>query len=141
MNLARYLDQVAGRDCGYGVLDCAIFVADWLMQCGWPDPMPDRRGTYATERDYRAAIRSEGGLVASCRRRFARIGLGEVVAPHEGDVAVALAPFAPRRGKAPLRLPTGCIVLGGATVALLDWPRGIVGADLQILAAWGHCRG
>lgn len=138
-DLALYLDGVAGRDCGYGKLDCATLMADWLMHRGWPDPMRDRRATYLTERAYRAAIRSEGGLVASCRRRFARLGLAETTAPGEGDVALALAPFAVRRGR-PLARPTGGIVLRGGLVALLSWPRGVAGAQLPIVKAWSVSR-
>ncbi|WLB43012.1 hypothetical protein QIH93_20920 [Bradyrhizobium ottawaense] len=141
MRLPEYLDDVAGRDCGYGRLDCAVFMADWLMRCGWPDPMADRRGTYATERAYRAAIRSEGGIVASCRRRFSRMGLREVQKPAEGDLVLVLAPFTLRQGRAPLCRPTGAIALRGGMVALLDWPRGIVGARLPVVAAWSVSHG
>lgn len=130
--LSEYLGEVAGRPCGYGRLDCAILMADWVMRRGWPDPMPDRRGTYASEREYRAAIRSEGGLVASCGRRFARCGLVPTAAPDEGDVALVLAPIA--KGRA---IPAGGIVMASGLVALLDWPRGIVGARLPVVAAWG----
>ncbi|MBR0855672.1 DUF6950 family protein [Bradyrhizobium liaoningense] len=141
MRLSDYLDDVAGRDCGYGRLDCATFMADWLIRCGWPDPMADRRGTYVTERAYRAAIRSEGGIVASCRRRFARLGLAEAAAPCEGDVALVLAPFALRDGRAPLCRPTGGIALEGGFVAVLDWPRGIVSVELPVVAAWSKVHG
>lgn len=136
MRLSDYLDDVAGRDCGYGRLDCAVFMADWLIRCGWPDAMPDRRGTYATERAYRAAIRSEGGIVASCRRRFAELGLRAIGVPREGDLVLVLAPFALRPGRAPLCRPTGGIALHGGLIALLDWPRGVVGVKLPVVAAW-----
>lgn len=133
--LARYLHEVAGRECALGELDCAVLMADWAMRCGFPDPMPDRRGTYATERAYRAAVRSEGGLVSSCRRRFARSGLQETEMPLEGDVVLALAPFAWRRGR-PLSRPVGGIMLQAGLIAVLDWPRGIIGARMPVIAAW-----
>lgn len=140
VRLVDYLDDVSGRDCAFGRLDCAVLMADWLMCCGRPDPMPDRRGTYATERAYRAAIRSEGGIVASCRARFARIGLRPTTSPREGDVALVLAPYAERRGR-PLCRPTGGIMRDGGEVALLDWPRGVIGVMLPVLAAWTWDRG
>ncbi|MHC2677511.1 hypothetical protein ACVI1J_009674 [Bradyrhizobium diazoefficiens] len=132
--LADYLGEVAARACAYGRLDCAVLMADWVVRQGWPDPMPDRRGTYTTERDYRAAVRSEGGLVASCRRRFGHIGLVETVAAEAGDVALVLVPVA--RGGRNVQVPAGAIVLGGGLVALLDWPRGIVGVHRPTVAAW-----
>lgn len=137
--LALYLDQVAGRACGYGRLDCAVLMADWLVACGYPDPMPDRRGSYATAPAYRAAIRSEGGIVASCRLRFARIGLAPTRTAKAGDVALVLAPFARRHDRLLFR-PTGALAMSSDTFAVLDWPRGIAAARLQLLAAWSVSR-
>lgn len=139
MHLADYLDAVAGRDCAYGCLDCAILMADWLVACGYADSMKDRRGTYASERQYRAAIRSEGGIVASCRRRFARLGLDLTQAPRPGDVALVLAPFARRRSRLLCR-PTGALAIGGGCFAVLDWPRGLAAARLGLIAAWSVAR-
>lgn len=134
--LAAYLDRVAGRDCAYGVHDCATLMADWLVARGYPDAMPDRRGTYASEAEYRAAIRSEGGMIAACRQRFTRVGLAAVERPAAGDVALVLAPNA--RG---LRVPAGAIAMDEGRLALLSWPRGVVVAVLPVLAAWGVGRG
>jgi hypothetical protein len=140
MSLADYLDDVAGRDCAYGELDCAILMADWIVICGFADPMPDRRGTYADKRSFRRALKSEGGLLASCKQRFERIGMNETTTPKAGDVAIVMAPFAQRSGRW-LRRPTGALVLAGGLAALLDWPRGICGAHLPIAAAWSVSRG
>lgn len=140
LSLSDYLDAVAGRDCAFGRLDCAVLMADWLIACDYPDPMPDRRGSYATERQYRAAIRSEGGIVASCRRRFAQAGLACTTVPRAGDVALVLAPFGRRHGRLLCR-PTGALALGAGVFAVLAWPRGVVAAPLQIIAGWSVCRG
>lgn len=139
LKLRAYLDGVAGRECAYGRLDCATYMADWVVQLGWPDPMPDRRGTYTTEREYIAAVRSEGGFPESCRRRFARIGLCETSNPEEGSVALVSAPVL-RSGRAVLA-PTGCLVLDRGFVALLDWPRGVVAVKLPLIASWSVARG
>lgn len=136
--LSDYLGEVASKSCAFGRLDCAVLMADWVMRQGWPDPMADRRGTYASERGYRAAVRSEGGLLASCRRRFASCGLVETAAPGAGDVALVLVPV--RRGARGVSVPAGGIVLAGLSVALLDWPRGIVGARFPVIAAWSTAR-
>jgi hypothetical protein len=135
MQLSDYLDTVAARDCAYGRLDCATLMADWLVARGIDDPMPDCRGTYANERQYRAAIRREGGIVESCRRRFSRVGLRATATPRAGDVALVLAPFGVRSGR-PLCRPTGAIMLTSRVAAVLDWPRGVVGAALPVIAAW-----
>lgn len=134
--LSAYLAGVAARNFAYGENDCCTFMADWLVSIGLPDPMADRRGSYRTAREYRAAIRREGGIVESCRRRFGAIGLVEAEAPELGDVALVLAPCAVSRRGRVLRRPTGAIVQSARWRAVLAPPRGIAGACLPIVAAW-----
>lgn len=138
--LAGYLDDISRRDCGYGRLDCATLMADWVMLCGWSDPMADRRGTYTDERSYRSAIRTEGGMLASCRKRFEATGLKPADHVQQGDVALVLAQVSDRRGRV-IRLPSGAIVTGEGMLALLNWPRGIVCVRMPVLAAWSVARG
>lgn len=140
MSLAEYLDDVAEQAFRYGAHDCATLMADWLVSCGFVDPMSDRRGTYADRREYRLALKSEGGLLASCRDRFARVGLTEACEPKEGDVAVVSAPFAIRHSRL-LRRPVGAIMGRDGFCTVLNWPRGLVGARLPVLAAWSVPRG
>ncbi|MBR0695942.1 hypothetical protein JQ553_22280 [Bradyrhizobium lablabi] len=137
--LADYLDDVAARRFAFGTLDCCTLMADWLVRLGWPDPMADRRGTYATFRQYRSAIRREGGLVRSCATRFAAIGLAETAEPLPGDVCLVLAPLTVRKGRAVVG-PTGAIYLSTALRTVVTSDSGLVMADLKVLRAWsaGH---
>jgi len=135
-SLGHYLAGVTRRRWGYGSLDCCTFMADWLMARGLPDAMADRRGTYASRREYRAAIRSEGGIVASCRARFARLGLVETAQPGHGDVALVLAPFAVRRDGRVVSAPVGAICLGRGARAVVTPDKGLVIYPLATVAAW-----
>ena len=139
--LAQYLAEVSRRSWKYGSLDCCTFMADWLMRRGFPDAMPDRRGTYSNRREYRAAIRSEGGIVASCRARFAKIGLFETEGPNLGDVALVLAPFATRRSGQIILAPVGAICTRAGWCAVVTPDVGIVDFRTKFVAAWGTWRG
>lgn len=133
--LADYLEAVSRRRWQYGSLDCCTFMADWLVANGLPDPMADRRGTYSTQREYRSAIRSEGGIVASCVNRFAAVDLKETGAPKAGDVALVLAPA--RMGRRIVMVPTGSICTSPTMRAVVAPDVRLAGAALPTIRAWG----
>lgn len=140
--IAQYLTETTARGgCQYGRLDCCTFMADWLIVLGFDDVMADRRGTYHTKAQYRAAIRAEGGILQSCRTRFARIGLQETTEPAEGDVALVLAPYAVRRSGAVVNAPVGALCLDHRLRAVVTPDAGVVGAPLHTLIAWKVCNG
>lgn len=85
-DLPTYLEKVTFRK-----VDCCVFVADWLVENGLPDPMADRRGTY-TRHQWTFLLESEGGIVAACSKRLAAIGLRETSVPVAGDVALVIVP-------------------------------------------------
>ncbi|WP_244430943.1 DUF6950 family protein [Bradyrhizobium liaoningense] len=134
MTLADYLDAATKRSWHYGTLDCCTFMADWLVALGFQDPMADRRGQYSTRDEYRDLMRSEGGIVASCSRRFGSIGLRETVSPAAGDVALVLAP-APL-GRRVVLVATGSICTGPVMRALVTSDVGLVGAKLETIKVW-----
>lgn len=134
MSLSDYLETVSKRRWQYGSLDCCTFMADWLMQNGYADPMADRRGTYANKAEYRRMIKSEGGLVASCIKRFAAIGLRETKIPICGAVMIVLAPFAYRNGRI-LTQPTGAIYHSERLRSIVC-KYGLIGAPLPMVKAW-----
>lgn len=136
MTLSLYLESVATRRWQYGALDCCTFMADWLVTAGMPDPMVDRRGQYANRVEYRRLMRSEGGVVASCTRRFAAIGLRETLNPKSGDVALVLAPA--KFGRRIVMIPTGSICTSSTMRAVVAPDVGVVGATLKTIKAWSH---
>lgn len=132
--LAEYLAEIAACGFALGELDCCTFMAGWLMRIGLPDAMADRRGSYATRAQYRAALRGEGGLAASCARRFAAIGLAAAERASPGDVALVQAPFAVRRGRALWR-PTGAICVAVDRLAVVA-SAGLVISRFPVVASW-----
>ncbi|EJN11861.1 hypothetical protein PMI42_04876 [Bradyrhizobium sp. YR681] len=136
VSLADYLDRAAAGRFRYGVLDCCTLMADWLCAQGLCDVMADRRGTYATMAAYKTAIRSEGGMLASCRARFAAAGLVETCDPQPGDVALVLAPIGRRRDGRLVSAPTGAICLAGGLRAIVTSDQGVMAFALPVVAAW-----
>jgi hypothetical protein len=135
MTLSEYLGEISDRRFAYGALDCCTFMADWLMRCGLPDAMADRRGCYTTRACYRRLIRSEGGLVASCRARFAKICLAERPAAFPGDVCLVAAPIL-RNARRTLWAATGAIAVSDRWRAVVTVDAGLVCAELEVLYAW-----
>jgi hypothetical protein len=62
MTLSEYLATLARRRWQPGTLDCGVFMADWLVACGHPDPIADVRGSYDSERGFLRILRREGGF-------------------------------------------------------------------------------
>ena len=133
--LADYLEKAAKRRWQYGVHDCCTFMADWIIDNGRPDPMRDRRGTYATLSDYRKLIKSEGGLLASCESRFAAIGMEVSENPDVGEVALVMTPFAVRYSKLLWR-PTGAICVSGKMRAVIGSAAALIVAPFRTVKAW-----
>lgn len=71
--------------------DCCTFLADWVVACGYLDPMADLRTTYSTEAEADALARKPG-LLRLASPRFARVGLARTKEPLCGDVAIIRRP-------------------------------------------------
>jgi uncharacterized protein DUF6950 len=137
-SLADYLASLRHLRWKPGVLDCGIFMADWMVSRGARDPIADIRGAYASERQFLRIIRREGGFVGCCAGRLERIGMVETEEARPGDLVAVMAPYAERRGKVQRR-PTGAIVVDAGKLAVVTSDMGIVlaGSDaLPILKAW-----
>lgn len=65
MELAEYLTANLSRRRVSGEWDCATLVCDWVVARGFPDPMADYRGRYASEPESVRLVRPVGGMVAA----------------------------------------------------------------------------
>ena len=107
--------------------DCCLFVADWAVALGHPDPAADLRGRYRTERGCLRLLRREGGLAAVFSRSAERVGR-PTAEPVLGDVGLlqVLTPRGPG--------------LVGAICAGRRWvmrsPTGLLGLSDPPLACW-----
>lgn len=132
--LSDYLGVIMRRRFAYGEMDCCTLMADWLVARGLPDPMADRRGGYATREEFQALIASEGGIVRSCRRRFAGIGLRRTIRPAAGDVCLVRAPVI--EGSGAVWGPTGAIAVSDRLRAVVTIDLGLMAAELDVVQAW-----
>lgn len=110
-------------------------MADWLIANGWPDPMADRRDTYSTKREYFRLLKREGGLLASCIKRFSAIGLRKTSDPDFGDIAIVAAPLA-AGGAGAIYGQTGSICISKTMRAVIASDAAIAGAELSTVMAW-----
>jgi Domain of unknown function (DUF6950) len=138
--LPDYLASLRLKRWQPGVLDCGVFMADWVREITGRDPIADVRGCYATERQFLRILRREGGFAASCVARLKAVGFRETATPGAGDLALVLAPYAIRRGKTQRR-PTGAICVAADRFAVVTSDLGLViaGRDqLPPLQAFTH---
>ncbi|MGY3607680.1 MULTISPECIES: DUF6950 family protein [unclassified Bradyrhizobium] len=137
-SLGAYLASLRHLRWKPGVLDCGIFMANWMVSRGARDPIADIRGAYASERQFLRIIRREGGFLRCCAARLERIGMVETESARPGDLLAVMAPYAERRGKVQRR-PTGAIAVDDGERAVVTSDMGIViaGADaLPALQVW-----
>lgn len=97
-DLGAYFIEVAGTRWNYGDKpgakhDCCVFPSNWLVRCGYPDPMAFLRDAYASEAEALEHIRTTG-LARLAARGCRAIGLRPTKAPKDGDVAVLRRPTA-----------------------------------------------
>lgn len=90
--LGDYLADYARGEWNHGdgegpKRDCCTFLADWLVLCGYPDPMADLRDRYRTEAEA-TALAAKPGLLRLAAPRFRKIGLQPTKEPIDGDVAI-----------------------------------------------------
>lgn len=70
--LKSFLREVAQRPFEWGVSDCELTLADWVLRVeGW-DPAAGIRGTYDDEGGAAAVLSSAGGAVALITRQLGR---------------------------------------------------------------------
>jgi hypothetical protein len=137
-SLADYLASLRKRSWQPGILDCGVFMADWVVLVCGRDPIADVRGTYSTRRQFLRIVRREGEFEASCAARLAAVGYQETATPAQGDIMTVRAPYAVRRGKIQTR-PTGAICVSDTMRAVITSDMGVViaGNDrLPMLKAW-----
>lgn len=128
-DLSRFLGEASARPFAWGD-DCLMWLADWLVEQGKPDPAADLRGRYATALGAQRIIRREGGVGAFVERRALSVGLAPTITPKAGDVGLVNG-----------RSPDGRENWVGAICTGPRWavrsPGGVMCAPTQPAMAWG----
>lgn len=137
--LGDYLSSLRHRKWQPGILDCGVFMADWVkILCGI-DPISDVRGTYSTKEEFEQIVASEGGFPRSCASRLRKAGFVRTRNLRPGDILVVKAPSIDQ-GKI-IWSPTGAICVSEKMRAVITSDLGVViaGEDrLPLLRAWSR---
>lgn len=127
-DLASFLSESVHTPFAWGRRDCCLWLADWLVALGRPDPAAHLRGRYSTERGCRRVLGREGGVLAVVGRCAQAAGLEPVTLAISGDVGVVEVETAHGVRQA------GAICLGRRWATLGE--HGVVVAERTPLAAW-----
>jgi hypothetical protein len=128
LSLAEFLAQATRTPFAWGRRDCCLWVADWLVARGHPDPAARLRGRYATEAEAERALFWSGGLVRVVEGAALGLGLAPTEAPVAG--AIGLVEIA---GPAGVTVAAG-ICTGDRWAVLAE--GGLLTFTARPLAAW-----
>lgn len=84
--LAAFVASRRHTPFAFGSHDCALFAADWILECTGTDPIAEIRGQWTDERSAMRILQDNGGIEALANRY-----LGEPVAPllaRRGDIVL-----------------------------------------------------
>lgn len=115
--LTDWLDRALTAEAGFwGLADCFLWPADWVLARTGVDPAEGFRGRYRTALGATRLVQRAGGALALWRAQAARAGLNLAGRPRPGDVGLVCGATA---GTGPtLRDRVGAIHLGGGEWAV-----------------------
>ena len=85
--LAAFIEARRARAFSWGENDCALFAADWVLECTGTDPAASLRGTYQTAAEAARIVHAQGGLATIADTVLVRWLLPRMAG--RGDVALA----------------------------------------------------
>ncbi|RWC28805.1 hypothetical protein [Mesorhizobium sp.] len=75
----------------WGLCDCTLFAADWVVAMTGKDPGADLRGTYFDAEGAEAILQAAGGAERLVGAQLGAIGFQRVQGPRDGDIALVRA--------------------------------------------------
>jgi hypothetical protein len=132
--LSRFLNKAAAKPFAWGVNDCLLWLADWILDQREIDPAYDFRGKYSTMLGAARIIRDAGGMQGLVDRRASLAGLRRASPGSRGDIAIVT--IAGESGE-PFGNMAGAILLGGSAALLSQ--AGLVlpqRSQIEIVMAW-----
>lgn len=124
--LTAFLRADAAQPFAWGVRDCGLRLADWVLAARGVDPAADIRGTYSNAEEL-AALMGWGGLPRFVDRLARRANLQRVSDPKRGDIAVVAFVAQPSQGA--IKVDGGWSILSDGGVGRIRSAR--------VIAAWG----
>jgi hypothetical protein len=124
--LRDFLNAAAARPTVWGVWDCHLWLADWVLACrGGEDPAAALRGRYRTPLGARRLLKRAGGSEAVVESA----GLERLSAPEPGCI-----------GLLPVSGGGGFDLIGGLYTgqrwAVLGYPAGVVAHPFTASHVW-----
>lgn len=130
--LADFLRQSRAVRPAWGVSDCLMWPADWMLRLTGEDPGAPFRGRYASEAEAEAILAEQGGIVACLGRAAMSVGLVAVERPAPGDVGVVVIPDGARA------LAVGAVFAGPGGWAHMAGEGLQIGRVRRVLGLWGR---
>jgi hypothetical protein len=126
MALTTYMHERANAPFVWGVNDCCMFAADWVMRATGRDPIEALRGSWTDEASASHMLNAPGGLIRLVNTWGAREPLPTVATAQRGDVILFESGQGPALG-----------ICVGEKFAALKPPQGIGYFSMRhALAAW-----
>jgi hypothetical protein len=91
LTLPAFIKASAEAGFVYGRHDCLLWLADWAVANGWPDPAAAWRGRYATALGCRRLVNREGGMMSIAVKGCRSAGLPRLACLEQmrpGDIVV-----------------------------------------------------
>lgn len=126
--LAQFRRAAAARQFRFGVHDCGLLCADWVLAQRGVDPAILWRGRYSTPLGLARLLKRRGGIVAHFDTCLAACHIERTDEPRRGDIAVVETPQGLTGG-----------VVSGPLVLLAEAKSGVIERSLKyapIVAAW-----
>jgi hypothetical protein len=132
MTVSEFLGRAASTPFQFGRWDCQLWLADWLVASGHPDPAADFRGRYRTALGAQRLLNREGGAVALVTRLAERAALASLAVDAPEPGAIGLVRVVGRRGRAE---PAGAL-FGGLRWQVLRAGGGLIAFPATPIACW-----
>ncbi|MBZ9719093.1 hypothetical protein LB519_14690 [Mesorhizobium sp. AD1-1] len=75
----------------WGLCDCTLFAADWVVATTCKDPGAELRGTYFDAIGARAVLHAAGGVERLVGAKLGLLGFQRVQEPDDGDIGIVRA--------------------------------------------------
>lgn len=138
--LDGFLSRERGRSWSWADTNCALWVADWILDATGADPARAMRGHAADADGWKAVLERAGGFVPVIGHAMDCSGFERTQSPQRGDVAIVSVPIA-KRDRMPVvgTVAAICLAPGSGTAWPLFVLRSIVGLHYErfaLVAAW-----
>ena len=121
--LDEFLGYQRARRWSWAESNCALWVADWIVNVSGIDPAKGMRGRAETPEQWRALLEAEGGFMPIIGHAMDCCGFERTQSPHRGDVAIVSVPIA-LSNRMPVVGTVAAICMAPARFS--EWPMFVV---------------